>query len=148
MIRRAHQIATAVFLEETGGQGVTTTQFGLLSLLQCRPNLDQITAARLLGLDRSTTGMVLNSLAEAGYVTREAGPGDKRRRVLTLTAAGRDKLDALQTPASRAVDRLLAPLDPTERPVFLGLLEKLTHALNETTRVPLMLDDPAPDRAE
>lgn len=138
MIRRAHQIATSIFLEEAGTLGVTTTQFGLLSLLQHRPELDQITAARLLGLDRSTAGMVLNSLAQAGLVERQVAAGDKRRRTVRLAEPGRDLLARLQEPAARAVERLLAPLDAAERPVFLDMLQKLTDGLNETARVPLL----------
>lgn len=138
MIRRAHQIATSIFLEEAGALGVTTTQFGLLSLLQHRPELDQITAARLLGLDRSTAGMVLNSLAQAGLVERQVAAADKRRRTVRLAEPGRVLLARLQAPAARAVDRLLAPLDPEERPVFLNMLQKLMDGLNETARVPLL----------
>ena len=140
MIRRAHQIATAVFLDEGGPHGLTTTQFGLLSLLNHRPHLDQISAARLLGLDRSTTGMVLNSLERAGLLARVVASGDKRRRILSMTPAGRDRLAAMQAPAARAVERLLAPLDPAERPVLMRLLGKLTGAMNEATRVPMLTD--------
>lgn len=148
MIRRAHQIATSIFVEEAaaleavGARGVTTTQFGLLMLLQHCADLDQITASRLLGLDRSTTGMVLNSLEAAGLVERRVGQRDRRQRTLALTPEGHALLAALQAPAARAVERLLAPLDPAERPVLLHLLSKLTGALNETARVPLLTREP------
>jgi DNA-binding MarR family transcriptional regulator len=138
MIRRAHQIAVSVFMEEAAELGVTTTQYGLLFLLRHRPNVDQITAARLLGLDRSTTGMVLRMLEEGGLINRVVLSADKRRRKLELTAAGRQVLRDLETPAGRAVERRQQPLAPDERPVFLRLLGKLTGALNETARVPLM----------
>ena len=140
MIRRAHQIATAVFLDEGGPHGLTTTQYGLLSLLQHRPHLDQISAARLLGLDRSTTGMVLNSLERAGLLVRMVASDDKRRRVVSMTPAGRDRLASMQAPAARAVERLLAPLEPAERLVLMGLLEKLIGAMNKATRVPMISD--------
>ena len=57
LIRRAQQIAVALFLEETGALGITNTQYGILLVLKNRPGIDQISVARLLGLDRSTTGM-------------------------------------------------------------------------------------------
>lgn len=137
MIRRAHQIAVAVFVAETASLGVTTTQYGILYLLKHRPNVDQITASRLLGLDRSTTGMVVMSLERAGYLARVVDKEDRRRRVLVLTENGLDLFARLETPAARAIERLLAPLEPSERPVFLRLLAKLTGAFNETSRVPL-----------
>ncbi|GJD52569.1 HTH-type transcriptional repressor NicR [Methylobacterium crusticola] len=137
MIRRAHQIAVSVFVAETAELGVTTTQYGILYLLRHRPSVDQITVARLLGLDRSTTGMVVKTLEGAALVARVVEPADKRRRSLELTEAGRALLARLETPAARAVEQLLAPLDPAERPVFLRLLKKLTGAFDATSRVPL-----------
>jgi DNA-binding MarR family transcriptional regulator len=143
MIRRAHQIAVSVFLEETAELGVTSTQYGILYLLERRPSIDQITLARLLGLDRSTTGMVLKTLEQGGLVRRVVKPTDRRRRRLELSQAGRDLLRELATPAGRAVERLLAPLDAQERTSFLSLLEKLTSAFNATSRVPLLADTDA-----
>src|ERR1700722_19471542 len=140
MIRRAHQIAVSVFLEETAELGVTSTQYGILHVLEQRPSIDQITLARLLGLDRSTTGMVLKTLEEGGLVRRVGKPTDRRRRWLELSRAGRDLLRELATPAGRAVERLLAPLDPRERASFLALLEKMTGAFNATSRGPLLAD--------
>jgi DNA-binding MarR family transcriptional regulator len=143
MIRRAHQIAVSVFLEETAELGVTSTQYGILHVLERRPSIDQITLARLLGLDRSTTGMVLKTLEEGGLVLRVVKPTDRRRRRLELSRAGRELLRELATPAGRAVERLLAPLAPPERATFLALLEKLTGAFNATSRVPLLADTEA-----
>src|SRR6202035_6042035 len=70
MIRRAHQIAVSLFLEETGELGITNRQYGILIALKHRPGIDQISVARLLGLDRSTTGMVIKTLEKAGLVGR------------------------------------------------------------------------------
>ena len=138
MFRRAHQIATSVFVGATAELRVTTTQFGILYLLAHRPGADQITVARLLGLDRSTTGMVVQSLQATGLVARLVDPADRRRRTLQLTVAGHRMLTCLQKPAALAVEQLLAPLSPTERQAFLHLLGKLTGAFNETARVPLL----------
>jgi MarR family transcriptional regulator, lower aerobic nicotinate degradation pathway regulator len=62
MIRRAHQIAVSLFLDETGELGITNRQYGILFALKQKPGIDQISVARLLGLDRSTTGMVIKKL--------------------------------------------------------------------------------------
>src|ERR1700722_8550934 len=79
MIRRVHQIAVALFIEETGKLGVTNRQYGILFVLKHRPGIDQITVANLLGLDRSTTGMVVKKLEEDGLVARSVGVQDRRR---------------------------------------------------------------------
>jgi DNA-binding MarR family transcriptional regulator len=138
MIRRAHQIAVSVFLEETAELRVTTTQYGILHILAQRPSIDQISVARLLGLDRSTTGMVVNALVDAGLVHRIVKPTDRRRRLLELSPSGRNLLRKLRKPAERAITRLLSPFDEKESAAFLALLDKLTHAFNATARVPLL----------
>ena len=70
MIRRAHQIAVSLFLDETGALGITNRQYGILAALKQRPGIDQISVARLLGLDRSTTGMVIKTLEAVGLIVR------------------------------------------------------------------------------
>ena len=88
MIRRAHQIAVAIFLAETGALGITNRQYGILFALKHRPGIDQISVARLLGLDRSTAGMVIKKLERAGLIGRSVGARDRRRASLALTRAG------------------------------------------------------------
>jgi DNA-binding MarR family transcriptional regulator len=136
LIRRAHQIAVSLFLEETGELGITNRQYGILLVLKHQPGIDQITVAKLLGLDRSTTGMVLTKLEEAGLVGRVVGKKDRRKRNLQLTQAGERMLARLIEPARRAQMRVLSAFTPVEQKQFLFLLEKFTRQFNQTTRVP------------
>jgi DNA-binding MarR family transcriptional regulator len=135
MIRRAHQISVSLFLEETGTLGITNRQYGIMLVLKEEPGIDQITVAKLLGLDRSTTGMVLTKLEDAGLVGRVVG-ADRRKRSLKLTAAGERMLKQLAEPARRAQERVLSAFSPRERETFLDLLDKFARAFNDTTRVP------------
>lgn len=141
MIRRAHQIAQTLFLEETGELGVTPTQYGILSILAARPGLDQIGVAKLLGQDRSTTAMVLGKLVDDGMVARKLSAFDRRRRELALTDAGRSTLAALAEPVRRSHDRLLSVFEPGDAEQFLGLLHRFVESFNDETRTPL---DPMP----
>lgn len=140
MIRRAHQISVSIFLEETGALGITNRQYGILTVLKHRPGIDQITVAKMLGLDRSTTGMVLNKLERDGYVGRIVGARDRRTRSLKLTPVGERMLERLAEPARRAEQRVLSAFKPRERKVFLDLLDKFARRFNDTTRVPQMAD--------
>jgi DNA-binding MarR family transcriptional regulator len=137
MIRRVHQIAVALFVEETGKLGVTNRQYGILFVLNHRPGIDQISVANLLGLDRSTTGMVLKKLEQDGLVVRSIGAHDRRRHSLRLTKAGEKLLSGLAEPARKAKDRVLSAFTPREQKLFLALLDKFTRAFNGSTRVPL-----------
>jgi DNA-binding MarR family transcriptional regulator len=136
MIRRAHQIAVSLFLDETGALGITNRQYGILFALRHRPGIDQISVARLLGLDRSTTGMVIRKLEQAGLIGRAVGARDRRRASLALTRAGERLLDRLAAPAQRAQARVLAAFTTAERAQFLALLDKFIVKFNGETRVP------------
>jgi DNA-binding MarR family transcriptional regulator len=137
MIRRVHQIAVSLFIEETGKLGVTNRQYGILFVLKHRPGIDQISVANLLGLDRSTTGMVLKKLEEDGLVVRSVGVHDRRRHSLQLTRSGEKLLSQLDEPARKARARVLSAFTPREQTLFLALLDKFTRAFNDSTRVPL-----------
>jgi len=137
MIRRVHQIAVSLFIEQTGKLGVTNRQYGILFVLKHRPGIDQISVANLLGLDRSTTGMVLKKLEQDGLVVRSVGAHDRRRHSLQLTKAGEKLLSQLAEPARKAQARVLSAFTPREQTLFLQLLDKFTRAFNGSTRVPL-----------
>jgi MarR family transcriptional regulator, lower aerobic nicotinate degradation pathway regulator len=145
MIRRVHQIAVSLFVEETGKLGVTNRQYGILFVLKHRPGIDQISVANLLGLDRSTTGMVLKKLEQDGLVVRSVGVHDRRRHSLQLTRSGEKLLSELAEPARKAHARVLSAFTPREQTLFLALLDKFTRAFNDSTRVPL---DPHRSRAK
>lgn len=137
LIRRAQQIAVSLFLEETGALGVTNSQYGILLVLKHRPGIDQISVAKLLGLDRSTTALVMSKLEKAGLIERCIGAHDRRRHNLQLTRAGEKMLERLAEPARRAQARVLSPFSPEERAEFLRLLDKFVGKFNGSTRVPL-----------
>ena len=51
-------------------------------------------------------------------------------------------LKKLAAPARHARERVLSAFTPKEGKLFLDLLEKLTRAFNESTRVPQVVADP------
>ena len=135
MIRRAHQIALSVFADTLAPLEVTSTQFGVLIILGCIPGIDQITLARLLGLDRSTTAMVVDLLEKRKLVARTVHGADRRKRELLLTAAGRKVVERGEPLAKRARDVLLEPFEVHERREFMRLLDKFTRHFNDRVRV-------------
>ena len=137
MLRRAHQISTAIFLDETRDLNVTSTQYGALYVLDHVDNLDQIGLARVLGIDRSTSALVLSKLEQAGWVTRCADPGDRRRRVLRLTPEGQAMLHAIAAPARQVRERLMNAFTPAEQVQFLALLSKFVETFNGQSRTPI-----------
>ena len=137
-LRRAHQIALSVFAAECRAMEVTTTQYGILVALRNRPGVDQIGLAQLLGLDRSTTGMVVRLLEGRGLLVRRGDRQDRRRRILSLTPEGDALLAAIEPAAARSVHSLLAPLTEREVASLGHLLDKLLAHHDRLARVPLL----------
>ncbi len=125
MIRRAHQITISVFQAHAGELGLTNTQFGVLYILKRYPSIDQVTLAKLLRLDRSTTGTVVATLESRGLVARDVGESDRRRRVLALTREGETMLLQVQQKSAGTSRTLLAAFTVEERATFLDLLARL-----------------------
>jgi len=140
MIRRAHQITISVFQAHAGELGLTNTQFGVLYILKRYPSIDQVTLAKLLRLDRSTTGTVVQTLESRGLVARDVGEADRRRRVLALTEDGDAMLQAVQRKSAGTSSTLLAALSPEERQVFLGLLSRVVAHFEATEVNPGSVD--------
>ena len=138
LIRRAHQIAVSIFLEETADFGITTTQYGAMVVLRAMPQLDQVSLSRLVGIDRSTTALVVSKLIESGYVICTTDAKDKRRNLLTLSKAGQRLLRGVTQPAHRARERLLSAFEPQEAKLFLDLLERFVATFNAETRAPIV----------
>ncbi|WP_159346504.1 MarR family winged helix-turn-helix transcriptional regulator [Roseomonas harenae] len=137
-LRRAHQISLSVFAEECRAFEVTTTQYGILVALRERPGMDQIGVAQALGLDRSTTGMVVGLLEARDLLRRSRHETDRRRRVLTLTPQGEALLEAIGPAAERARRRLLEPLSADQARALGALLDTLLQHHDMRVRVPLM----------
>ena len=137
LIRRAHQISQSVFIDECSNLDITSTQFGILWILDRAGELDQIGIARLLGFDRSTTALVVKLLERRGLIKRSLHHLDRRRYVLRLTTLGRDLRRRAEPHVDRVRARLEAPFTPGESKLFSRLLKKFTRALDDTARAPL-----------
>jgi DNA-binding MarR family transcriptional regulator len=134
LLRRAHQISTAVFEDECRKVGLTPAQFGVLTVLQASPGLDQSSLARALGFDKVTALRVLRGLESRGLAIRSPAAGNKRSLSVTLSPEGAKLLKQSQKPAERAYNRLMMPLTPEQQEQFLRLLMELTQGLEDRAR--------------
>jgi DNA-binding MarR family transcriptional regulator len=123
LLKRCHQVAAGIFLDECNEFSVTPSQHGCLRALQEFPGIDQIALGRLVGLDRSTAGLVIKALSQRKLIDRVVNQYDKRRMRLKLSAAGEQLLRAIGPAAARAKDRVLRGLPRESRAAFLDILE-------------------------
>ena len=134
LLRRAHQISAAVFENECRNVGLTPAQFGVLSVLQASPGLDQSSLARALGFDKVTVLRVLRGLESRGLIIRTPAAISRRSLALSLSNAGRALLLQAQDPVERAYQRLMAPLNDEQQSQLVNLLQALTVGLESDAR--------------
>ena len=125
LIRRSHQVAVAIFMEETGDFDTTPVQFAILNALIDDPGEDQVTLAGKVAFDAATFGSVIGRLESKGWVRREPDAGDRRRKRLWVTAEGEQAALRMKRAVAKAQSRILGPLEAAERQQLVQLLGKL-----------------------
>jgi DNA-binding MarR family transcriptional regulator len=108
--------------------GLTVPQLLCLRAIAEEPKGIDVNVAlvsRKVRLSAPTVSHILDRLEAAGLARRVRNPRDRRQVCLFLTPAGRTKLERMPTPLHEEfLDRLRA-LEPTERRLLLGSLEKI-----------------------
>lgn len=136
LIRRAQQIAVAVFHEEFEGRDVTPVQYAALIAIRDRPGMDQRTLVKFIAIDRSTVGTMLKGLENRRLISRTTPKNDQRTKQLFIRPEGSRLLDETRENITRVQQRILAPLGKDKR-AFMLQLAKLVHLNNELSRAPL-----------
>lgn len=105
--------------------GLTNGQFSLLMSLN-RPEPPTLgSVASLLAMDRTTLTAALKPLEREGLIATTADPKDRRSRLLQLTAAGRQRLEAA-LPIWRETHRLVdEAFEPAEGKALRQSLNKI-----------------------
>jgi DNA-binding MarR family transcriptional regulator len=128
MVKRLHQVATAIFLEECGRYNMTPSQYQALCAIREHPGIGQSALGKLTGQDRSTVSLVVQLLFDRGLIGRAVNSSDKRSASLRLSQSGVQMLRAVAPAARQAQDRFLSALPAGKRAGFLALLNKLLDA--------------------
>lgn len=129
LVRRAHQVATALFHDHMTREGIDITpfQFAAMSAIKLQPGLDQATVAAWTACDRATIGGVVDRLVEKGYVARTVSEKDRRARVLHLTDSGRTVLSQVESSARVIQDEITRGLTADETDTLVRLLQRVSE---------------------
>jgi DNA-binding MarR family transcriptional regulator len=104
---------------------LTKPQYAVLRAVRQRPGIEQSAVGTAACIDKATLAAVLLRLEQRSLLTRTVDPSDRRRRLLELTAAGRQEV-ADTIPVAASVDSgLLDRLTQAERDQLHALLVKL-----------------------
>jgi DNA-binding MarR family transcriptional regulator len=131
LIRRAHQISTALFAEECAAFDLTPVQYAALVAIRDHPDVDATRLSTLIAFDHSTLGDVLERLEAKGWVARSPSPRDRRVKILRLTPAGEQTAQEVEAAVVQVQERLLEPLAPEQRTTLVRLLAQLVHLHDE-----------------
>ena len=112
-------------VEEFEVLGFSPYHYSVLALLSEGERETQATIADALGVDRSQLVGLLDSLEERGMIERRRDPHDRRRHVVSLTAAGKKQLAKFRSLIKRLDEDIVAPLDPESREILHGLLLRI-----------------------
>jgi DNA-binding MarR family transcriptional regulator len=110
--------------------------YRLLAALEEFGPASQAALGRRSGIHLSDMVAAVNELADRELVERAPDPSDRRRNIISLTAAGKRQLRRLEKQLTKTQDELLAPLSPEERQRLTELLSKLLNHHNRRTGTP------------
>lgn len=125
LIRRLHQIHTALFAEECGEHQITPLMYSVLTALAALGPVDQTTIADAVAIDKTNMADLLERLRKRGLLKRRISSKDRRVRLTVLTPEGQELLTRLEASAAQAHDRTIAALSPEERELFNGFMSRI-----------------------
>lgn len=133
LIRRLHQIHTALFAQECGEEKITPIMYSVLSALSQIGPVDQTTLARAVAIDKTNMADILERLRKRGLIRRRTSTKDRRVRLTGLTDEGRELLDRIDAKAERAHLRTLEDLPPAEQAQLVDLMTRIVEAKDTTS---------------
>lgn len=114
-----------------------------LRLLREGGPMPQHALGEALSLDPSNVVGLLNELEERGLVVRRRDPADRRRHIVEVSAAGADKLAAVDAQLDLVEDDLLKALSPEERTTLRALLVRAVGAVSPAWGSKCAVDEPS-----
>lgn len=133
LVRRLQQICVTMVAQALEGSGLVQLEFALMVFIDDVPGIDQRTLSEALGIDRNNVSLLVHRLETRGLVRREIGE-DRRVRNLSLTPRGKALSATCQAKTRAANERVVAPLKPAERKLFLDMLVRLVEAHQQHAR--------------
>src|ERR1700733_1838568 len=104
-LRRLSRVVTRIYDQELRRAGLEITQFGLLTALAAVGEANQKRLSAGFAMDSTTLTRTLGLLRKQGWVRAMRGK-DRRERLFSLTAAGKQQLAMAQPHWERAERRL------------------------------------------
>jgi MarR family 2-MHQ and catechol resistance regulon transcriptional repressor len=125
VLMKAHQTLERLAIRSIESLEVGLSDFGVLELLLHKGPQAVNEIGRRIGLTSGAITTAVDRLESRGLVTREAHVGDRRARIVKLTARGEKEAVKVFAGHKTAMDRVASGLSKTERATLIQLLKKL-----------------------
>ena len=139
LIRRAQQIAVAIFMEECADFDLTPVQYAALVAIHENAGVDATRLSALIAFDRSTLGVVLERLEARKLLKRYSSPEDKRIKLLKFSTQAPHSSSAPKLRCAAPNNESCRRCGRMDRNTLMELLGQLVDLNNEASRVPLPL---------
>jgi len=137
LIRRCYQILMAFYASETKNIGVTPLQYAVLRTIKHQSRQSKRKLGETAGLDRTTIGWIISGLEKKGLLEPTSESAQRRIKHYELTRDGEDIVAIMDPRLDAMQDRILEPLEPSERAAFVRSMQKIVAAYNEDSRAPI-----------
>jgi homoprotocatechuate degradation regulator HpaR len=124
---RAREAAMAPIRKMLAETGITEQQWRILRVLVEQGPLDSSRLAAHASLLLPSVTRILQSMRHRGLVQQTSDSEDRRRTIVTITAAGRQIIDDNADEAQRIVESYKAWLGPEKYEMLLDLLADLSR---------------------
>lgn len=124
-LRRASTVFANDFSRTLAGTGIRQVLFGVLSIIQANPGINQGNVGRALGIQRANMVSLVNELVERDLVLREVAADDRRAFSLSLTKAGNAIVDECIRRIRQHEVELLSDMSAEEQATLIGLLRRI-----------------------
>jgi len=131
VLHRASQRASEIFALETRAFDLTARQYAVMTTVAQHEGLSQTDLVRLTGIDRSTLADVVQRLLKRGVIERKRTDKDGRTYAVSLSAEGRELLEAIKPCARRADRAVLSFLGDEGGKLTAGILGRLLRKADD-----------------
>lgn len=118
---RAHRLVA----EAMTAADARAYHFSILAAIEEFGPQSQARIGQRCGIDQSDMHAMLAELADQGHVRRAPDPDDRRRNLITLTAAGRRRMAVLDAALSGVQNEVFGVLTDEERALLVDMLVRV-----------------------
>ena len=127
LTRSLQQICTSIVAEALAGAELVQLEYALMVFVNDAPGISQQTLSEAMGVDRNNIGLIAEKLEARGLLRRSVNGDDRRARQVYLTRKGARLWRQCRPEIFAANERVLAPLNASEKKLFIDMLVRLVE---------------------